>query len=297
MSKFAMQSVLPTVLIQGADCDTGFHMCQSCKGNQNFRIRAGVLNMDSDRAKQLKEFSHIEVVPLNLEDKDQTEKALHGVAKVVLIPPYSDNQLNICYRLIDTAAKLDVKYFLLVSVSGSPVHGLHWCQNLRSIESKIHSTHIKFNVIRSAAYMDDFFTFKDDIKAGTLKIPNGKSSPVALTDLGDLTCCLLEEKSAYATQLDITGQEVYSHEEIAKILSRELGKSVAFAPINLEQFKQYLLNKGFPKTKAEGWTELFAFHEKEQTLRPTPENFEKVVGRKPITFAQFIQKYKEEFLA
>jgi uncharacterized protein YbjT (DUF2867 family) len=98
------------------------------------------------------------------------------------------------------------------------------------------------------------------------------------------------EKKAY----DITGQDALSYRQVADILSNEAGKKISYIDITEDEAR-----KGMEKTGTGGWfidimIELFRIIRAGYGSETTSA-VEHIIGRKPISFAQFVRDYSNSF--
>jgi uncharacterized protein YbjT (DUF2867 family) len=91
---------------------------------------------------------------------------------------------------------------------------------------------------------------------------------------------------------DITGSDTLSYSQVAEILSSEVGKKISYIDITEEHAR-----KGMKQTGADDWfidvmLELFRIIRAGYGSQTTTA-FERIIGRKPISFVQFAKDCAE----
>jgi uncharacterized protein YbjT (DUF2867 family) len=295
MSNLETPATRNIVLVQGAEGDTGRHIVHSFRSDPQFLIRAGTKDLSDPGVDKLKQQVGVEICHLDLDSHNSVCEAVKNVHTVVIVPPYSEQVLDECNRLIDCAKIAGVKFFVLLSTVDGPDANAHYTKCHRALENKVKSTNINYAILRTDLFMDTTFLFKPDIKEGRLTMAIGTSCPIALTDLGDAVYNVIKKKHPASLQLELTGKEKVTPQDMTKYLSFALGRDIQFSPISLDTFKEHLIKLGLPKSKTDALMELYLWHHKGEGR--TTNDFERIVGKPPLTFSEFAVKYKQELIA
>ena len=94
----------------------------------------------------------------------------------------------------------------------------------------------------------------------------------------------------------LTGPEALSNAEIAHILSDKLGREIRYVDLAPEQMKQALLSAGLPEWNTDALLDLQRLYREGKAAAVT-KDVEQLLGRKPISFAQFASDYRDAFEA
>jgi len=92
----------------------------------------------------------------------------------------------------------------------------------------------------------------------------------------------------------LTGPEALTNKEIAQILSQELGREIRFVNLSAAQLKEALLSAGVLEWNADALLDLQRLY-REGKASTVTRDVEKILGRQPISFAQFFRDYRSDF--
>lgn len=89
----------------------------------------------------------------------------------------------------------------------------------------------------------------------------------------------------------LTGPEALTNSDVAQIFSAELGRQITFVNLAPEQLKQSLLVAGVPEWSANALLDLQRLYREGKAATVTGD-VERILGRKPLDFAQFARDYR-----
>jgi len=288
-----------TILVQGGAGHAGMNfvksLTQGLKGKEKYIVKVGYTDYHEKNVPQVKEMG-VECVKMDLNDPNTVNDALKGVDCVVINPPYLPNRETLCNRFIDKCVELGVKHVFLISVSGASTKAFPWATQLNTIESKLINSGMKYTIIRTSLYMESILMEKQAIKDGTFFWPTGdaKFPPICVCDIGDLICkvALSDYTLGINTTLEITGPENLSGPDIARALSKKLGKTVNFVSLNRDNFKNKLKSFGFQDYKVESITDFLEWYGKGNGR--ISNEFSQVMGKEPRRFEEFLETRRNE---
>jgi uncharacterized protein YbjT (DUF2867 family) len=169
---------------------------------------------------------------------------------------------------------------------------------------------IAYTVIRPAYFSSNIQLLEDweEVKKGQLEIayPEAPFDYLAPEDVGTLAGVRIVEPPPSSGEIVITqcGPELLSQREAWKIVSKGLGKEIAIKEISSEEQEKKLKARGFPDPMIKSSVERLADLARDPTGLYDPEeykkgsgNFRKYTGREPTTFAEWVEKHREELLA
>jgi uncharacterized protein YbjT (DUF2867 family) len=182
------------------------------------------------------------------------------------------------------------------SEPGSTILRLHGKE-----EKIIEESGIPYTFLRPPAFMQNFITqFGHTIRTQNIfYVPAGdaKMSFVDTRDIAAIASKILTNNNGGSQQhvnktYDITGSDTLSYSQVAQILSNEVGKKISYVDITEEDAR-----KGMKQTGADDWfidvmLELFRIIRAGYGSQTTTA-FERIIGRKPISFVQFAKDYAE----
>jgi uncharacterized protein YbjT (DUF2867 family) len=166
---------------------------------------------------------------------------------------------------------------------------------LARAEQHLMSSGLPWNVIRPNWFMQNFNTFwlKGIREQGTIFLPLGsaKGSFIDARDIAAVAAALLSSHAHDGHAFDLTGAEPLDHNEVAKHLSREAGRSIRYQDITPEQMLEALLGAGLPRPYAEFLNLILGYFKAGYAERIT-DSVLRVTGRSPRGFADYARDYR-----
>ncbi len=147
--------------------------------------------------------------------------------------------------------------------------------------------------------MQNFINFfAADYKAGVIYQPAGEGK-ISWTDVRDIAAVnveiLLNTEKYQSQRLTLTGSESLNYEESVNQMNELLGKETKYVAVPNEAAIQAMKDISFPPFIIDL---MISLNEsiKQGHSAETTNTIEKVLGRKPISFSQFIENNKEIWL-
>ncbi|MFL6378176.1 MAG: NmrA family NAD(P)-binding protein [Nitrososphaeraceae archaeon] len=213
---------------------------------------------------------------------------------------------DIISNLIKEAKKNDVKHIVKLSAMGADSEPGSTILRLHGKEEKIiEESGIPYTFLRPPAFMQNFITqLGYTIRTqSAFYVPAGdaKMSFIDARDVADIAARILtnnnNNKNGGSQQhvnkaYDITGSDALSYSHVAEILSSEVGKKISYIDVTEEDAR-----KGMKQMGADDWSidimlELFRITRAGYGSQTTTAA-EHIIGRKPISFAQFAKDYAQ----
>lgn len=247
----------------------------------------------------------IEIVDLDYMQPETITNALIDINRLFLQTLPVPDAINICSNIIREAKKNGVKYIVKLSAMGADSKPGSTILRLHGEEEKIiKESEISYTFLRPPAFMQNFITqFGQTIKTqNAFYAPAGdaKMSFVDTRDIAAIAAAMLmngnngSNKQHMNKAYDITGQEALSYSQVAEILSNGIGRKISYININENTAKKGLKQIGMNDWFINIMIELFRIIRTGYGSETTTE-IERITGRKPIAFAQFIKDYAEAF--
>ena len=98
------------------------------------------------------------------------------------------------------------------------------------------------------------------------------------------------ENKAYV----ITGEEALSYSQAAEILSNEIGKKISYMDIPEEDARKAMKEAGIDGWRVDALMEFYRIIRADHASQTTA-TVEEIIGRKPLSLAQFAKDYVEFF--
>jgi uncharacterized protein YbjT (DUF2867 family) len=175
--------------------------------------------------------------------------------------------------------------------------------------------------LRPTLFAESLLVLAPMIRAGLLHVPfgTGRHAPIAAEDQARVIVGILEDPAAHRGKIyPLYGPVEFTHEEIAQVLSRVLGKDVQYQQVSLETMRQNMASGGQkPPAEHTARTMYGEFEDKPgdrtgdsfliQHLREavidhqngilagTNDVVKKIGGRQPTTLEEFITRHRKAF--
>lgn len=155
---------------------------------------------------------------------------------------------------------------------------------------------MEWTFLRPTFFMQNLLGLADMIKSGTIYQPAGDSK-AGFVDVADIAAVAVEaltepghEGSAY----DITGPELLSYHDVARIVSEVLGRPVGYQDIPPAAARQALIGMGLPEWNVDGILELMDQMRAGEYAKLSDAVFE--VGKKdPNRLKDFVRQHGNAF--
>jgi uncharacterized protein YbjT (DUF2867 family) len=243
--------------------------------SQEYKIRAITRDVNSEKAKQLKE--KVEVVQGDVLNQASLEIALTGVHTVfsMTTPSFGPNAFEVEYNngktIADVAVEKGAEYIIfstlppIEKISGGKYTKVTPFDAKAKVEQYIRSLPIKSAFYSAGSFMENFqsqaFLAPREAPDGTWVITRHVSPkslvPLidAVGDTGKFIGAILADPDKYEGKTFCSAVAFYSWEEIVAILSKATGKTIVYKQIPLEDFKESI-----PSFVAEIFVEGFSFY-------------------------------------
>lgn len=256
---------------------------------QGQSIRVGAHNL----AKAQANFPGVNVVHFDYNDEASVRAALEGVNTLYLASP-GDFPAEPEKRMVDLAKAAGVKRIVKLSAMG--------VENapdvpLRQVELHIEQSGLEWTFLRPSWFMQNYSTgMAEGVKQGTLFEPadNAKTGFIDARDIAAVAVKALTEDGHQGQAYPLTGPESLDRNEVVQKISSATGKSIQYVPVTDEQFRASMQNVLSP-TYLELMSNLYA-GVRAGWSDATTDAVKRVLGRDPISFSQFAEDHKNDWL-
>ena len=241
--------------------------------------------------------SSIEAVRFDFTDPTTYEATFKGVEKMFLLrPPHITNIKRDMYPSIDAAKRTGVKHVVFLSLIGieSTTYVPHY-----KVETYLKKVNLQTTFLRCSFFMQNLSTtHRKEIKERSeIFVPVGmaKTSFIDARDIGAVAAVALTQDGHANKNYDLTGSEALSYWQAAKILSEVLGREIQYKNPNPVYFLIETMRRGTPFMFALVMTGLYT-STRFGMAEPITNEVERLTGRKPISFKEFANDYKENWM-
>ena len=308
-----------TVLVTGATGDTGGATVEQLLARGR-HVRA-LAHREDARSKRLQELG-AEVVFGDFLDLDAMRAAVQGVQRAYFCYPIRPGIIQATAYFAQAAKEAGIDGVVNMSMiparADAKSHAAcdHWVAERVFDWSGLTVAHL-----RPTFFAEWLLYLAPMIRAGLLHVPFGPGwhAPIAAEDQACVIVGILEDPAAHRGKIyPLYGPVEFTHEEIAQVLSRVLGKAVQYQQVSLETMRQNMASGGQKppaehtartmygefEQKPEGRTgdsfliqhlrEAVVDH-KNGILAGTNDVVKKIGGRQPTTLEEFITRHRKAF--
>ncbi len=259
--------------------------------HRGMAVRAGVHR--AERAEYVK-MAGVEPVPLEFGDYASIDRDLEGVETLVLIIPNVREQVEFTRRMVDRSRLWGISSILKVSVYGANlVPGSQITRWHRQSELYLQDSTVPFIIVRPNALMQ---TFVRQVQPANsfLYMPLGQSR-VSYLDLRDLAAfcaeVVLNQQSYLGQVLELTGPAALTMEEVAQTITETVGHHIGYIDTPEETVAHFLESTGNPDWLSKALAEFYSLWRDREFDIAVISEFERLLKRKPHTFAKFCFDY------
>lgn len=159
-------------------------------------------------------------------------------------------------------------------------------------EDVIRRSGIAFTFVQPSGFMGNALLWAASIKAEGMVCAStgeGKIPFIHPVDIADVLLKALSTSEYDGVSLPITGPEALSYAEMAAQIGVAIGKPLMFQPLSDEEARRQQMVSGVAEPLIAAHLSIFRAI-REGRLAAVTDTVEHVLGRKPITFAQWVQE-------
>jgi NAD(P)H dehydrogenase (quinone) len=275
-------------LVTGATGDTGRPTVKLLR-EKGYRVRA-LARGEDQRAQDLRDLG-AEVVFGDMLNINDMRKAIKGASDAYFVFPLADGLVEA--SVIFAQAAKEEKLDLVVNMSEkqsrpfahSPATTRHWLSEQVFNWSGVPTTHL-----RVTFFAEWLLYIAHLIRQGRYVTPfdgDSRFAPIAASDIARVIVGTLEKprKHAGATYA-LHGPVEYSHQEIARVLSKTLHKAILFEQVTVPEFLKLLAMEGDKAKQAH--FEAVRIDQQEGLLAGTDSTGSGIIGQPLMTLEKFI---------
>lgn len=291
--------IKPTILIIGAAGNNGMATLEALSRlhQKDFTVRAGVRSAAKGEALKAK-YPDIETVVLDLDKPDTLAAAYRGVDKLFLIIGNVENREEHARHAIDAAvASGSVKEVLFYSVVGAEYEAILFAKQFRAGEKYLEASGLGWTHLRTIFFQDNLIGWAEGIKQGALYlgIGEGQFAPLNVGDIGEIAANILTTEGHAGKAYNITGPELLSGVDFARVFSDVTGKTVQFISPDNATTLNSLLDSGWPEWQARGLVELFNLFAANLAAVVSPDG-ETLLGRPLTRLQSYVEANQSAFV-
>jgi uncharacterized protein YbjT (DUF2867 family) len=232
------------IFVAGATGDTGGAATEALMAAGE-KLRT-LVRKEDQRSERLRSLG-VEVLVGNLSDLDDVARALEGIFSAYFVYPIESGGIQATAFFAQAARETGVSAIVNMSqisarrIAASHAARDHWVSERVFDWSGIPVTHIR------PTFFAQWLTYPGQVanikKDGVLRLPfgDGRHAPIAAEDQGRVIAAILRAPAPHAGKVyPLYGPVEMNHHGIAAEMSKALGRTVVYEPIDLDMFKKRL---------------------------------------------------------
>ena len=233
---------------------------------------------------------------IDLGDPETLPPALEGVREVFLVSPSTLDDRAI----VPAAEEAGVERIVKLSSSGAESEDFLSGRVSRAVEREIERSDLEWTFLRPTYFMQNFTNYYGETireeDAFYDSVADARISHVDCRDVARVAARVLTEPGHEGEAYPLTGPEGITHEEIARILSRTLGRKIEYVRISDEELRESLLSDGVPEGFADS---LVSANRVARTGADSAvtTHVSEITGREPTSFETFARDHASELEA
>ena len=278
------------ILVTGATGNIGSEIIKLLK-TKNADFVAGTSNGEA--------IKDVKTVKFNFADNDSLKNAFKGITTLFLLLPSHPEAANWGENAIKLAKESGIKHIVRSSgMFANANSDLLIEKLLGSTDKFLKESGISYTITAPSSFMQNFSTtIASDYKSGMVyqAADDAKISWVDVRDIAAVNVEVLLNPNKYLNQtLTITGSKSLNYEEAINKMNEVLNKETKYVAIPNESATKAMADMHFPQFIIDL---LISLNNSimQGNFVETTDTVEKVLGRKPIAFKQFINDYKDSW--
>lgn len=234
----------------------------------------------------------VEVLPFDIADPSGYDAVLEGIEKIFLVCPLRSAASGIAF--MNRCRDAGVKHIVRISVLEADAEPIN-AAKAKHLEEDRHlmALGVPYTILRPSNAMDNYTKhFAEPIKQiGQFFLPNGdgKASLTDMRDVAEVAVLALTEPGHEGKIYSLTGPAAISNHEAAEVMSKVLGKKVAYVDIPEDMARTALVEMG--NLQVEDTEPVLGLHRllKEGHLTRVTNTVEELLGKPARDFETFMR--------
>jgi uncharacterized protein YbjT (DUF2867 family) len=273
-------------LITGASGTVGKAVLQEAMHGPS-KVRA----MYRSKEEAAKAPRNCEAVLADYADKPSLRTALAGVTSVYVVCSPIPQLPELESNMVDACKEAGVKHVVLNSALGAGDYTKSFPSWHRKVEDKLKSTGLSYTILRPNSFLQNIVAFNaPSIRAQDAFYAAMGDAKVSHLDIADIAVVAVKamQGGAHAGKTyELNGPEAISNQELARRITKAVGRTVNFVDIPESAQRESMLGLGMPEWQVTALLELQQYY-KQGGAGKTDNLLKSLIGREPITLDQYL---------
>lgn len=222
-----------------------------------------------------------------------------GQPSLFLLRPPAISDIDAIAPAIDAAVAAGVRHVVFLSIQGAHHNPLVPHHAIERHLEKLASVHLDLSVtfLRAAFFMQNLSTTHaaDIRERNEVLVPagGGRTAFVDARDVAAAAAVVLTAPwgaSHRVTAYELTGREVLTYTEVAAVLSRVLGRSIAYTSPSMVRFYRSMRARGYARAYVAVMLAVYTTARVGLAAHRT-DDLEHLLGRPPLSFERFAEEH------
>ncbi len=295
-------STSPRLLVTGASG----HLAQRVV-ELLLEARAGQVITTTRHPEKLEHFAAdgVEIRPVDFDDDpDAITEAFAGAERMLLVSTDAldrpGRRFEQHQRAINAAVRAGLRHIVYTSLThpepGSPVL---IATDHHQTEAALEASGLGFTVLRNNLYTDLLLmSLPRAVASGHLVAAAGTGGAAYVTreDCAQAAAAALESDFAGQRKLDVTGPEVVTYADLAKLTSQLTGRPVSYVAVDPEALRTRAVEGGMPRPVADLWVS-FDVGMAQGLFAPASGSVADLTGHEPTSVREFLNLRRAALMA
>lgn len=230
-------------------------------------------------------------------DRASLDRALAGVENVFLVCAPIPQLVELESNMVDACRDHGIRQVVQNSALGAGTYNKSFPSWHYIVEQRLQAS-VPATIFRPETFMQNIpMYYGGTIKSDRAFYAAERDAAIAFIDVRDVAAVaakLLTSDGHIGKTYTLTGPEALSYSQVAEKLSKLLGTTIKYVDLSPQQLKQSMLQAGMPQWQADALVDLQGYYTEGPGARITSD-VQKVLGREPIRFDQFLNDYTASF--
>jgi uncharacterized protein YbjT (DUF2867 family) len=239
----------------------------------------------------------VECVRFDFSDPATFTPTFEGVKRMFLMrPPQVSNVKRDMFPAIDAAKRAGMEQVVFLSVIG--VEKMNFIPHFK-VEAYLTEKTFETTFLRCSFFMQNLSTtHRKEIKERNeifVPVGNAKTSFIDVRDIGSVAAHILTSSGHAGRNYDLTGAEALDYWQATQILTETLGRKITYRNPSAVKFFMETLRRGASLSYAFVVMGLYT-STRYGMAESVTNSVERLTGKRPISFRQFTEDYREMWL-
>jgi uncharacterized protein YbjT (DUF2867 family) len=170
-------------------------------------------------------------------------------------------------------------------------------QQMARTDDALKTSGLDYTILRPNVFFQNILTMAESIRSQSRFQSVAGEARISMIDVRDIAAVavkVLTEDGHRGKVYDMSGPEILTYFDVAEVLSKALGRTITYWPLDPEAAVSAMIARGTSEPAARGRVGMQASFSN-GVFTPTSNVVEKILGRPPLRFAQFVDDHAHRF--